>query len=100
MEEKINMRQSPERGFMYTDQPPPERLDGFDLQRLEENYLYALWRIQQQRDVIFSLSLVPVLAGVGFVVGFLWSYEVGFWINVLGFLLAGGMYLGLRCLQP
>jgi hypothetical protein len=83
-----------------TNQPPPDRLDALDMQRLEENYLYALWRIQQQRDVIFSLSLVPVLASVGVVVGVLWSYEAGFWINVLGFLLAGGAYLGLRCLQP
>jgi hypothetical protein len=83
-----------------TDQPRPERLDAFDLQRLEEDYLHALWHIQQQRDLILSLCMVPVLVGVGFVVGFLWSHEVGFWINVLGFILAGGTYLGLRCLQP
>jgi hypothetical protein len=85
---------------MHTDQQPPKRLDTLDMQRLEEDYLHALWCIQQQRDVILSLSLVPVLVVVGFVVGFLWSHEVGFWINVLGFLLAGGTYLGLRCLQP
>jgi hypothetical protein len=84
---------------MRTDQQPPEYLDSLDMQRLEEDYLHALWHIQQQRDVIFSLSLVPMLVGVGFVVGFLWSHEVGFWIQVLGCLLAGGTYLGLRCLQ-
>jgi hypothetical protein len=85
---------------MHTDQQPPERLDALDMQRLEEDYLHALWHIQQQRDVIFSLTLVPAFVAVGFVVGFLASYEVGFWINVLGMMLAGGTYLGLRCLQP
>jgi len=82
-----------------TESQTTERLSTWEVQQLREDYRFALWRIQQQLDAIWCLSLALVLAGVGVLVGLLCSPEAGFWINVMGLILALVTYAGVRYLD-